>query len=129
MPSAYHDATSFHWDSRLELSGAFVSQTPDYGLAVHDLRCVPDRIVLATMPEVQGLFEQLAPVEVLSRRVDTVLAASTSGAAELVTRGIANMAVCNDVGRRRQGLEWFRSRPGAKIVWMAFRSSDVPARR
>jgi hypothetical protein len=120
VPSAYQNATTFHWHSDLRMSGCFVHRTPEYGLATRDGSPGRNKVVLAAMPEVLELFSQLAPLEV-SRRLDSVIVAkSTSHAASLVRAGRATMAVCNELGVAQNRLRWYRHRAGVPMVWMLF---------
>ena len=131
VPGAASGATDFHWDPALALLGVLVRTTPAYGLAVraegrvggtdHPAGSV-DRpvVVVSSLPEVAGLVDELAPPALRrARRVDRV-ATSTAAAAEDVARGLADVAVCNESGRRRHGLRWLASRPGVPMPWSAF---------
>lgn len=120
VPSAYRDATAFHWHADLKMTGCFVRHTPAYGLATRDGSPGRDRIVLAAMTEVQDLFAQLAPEGVRDRLDRVITARSTSHAARLVREGQATMAVCNELGIDQNRLRWFRHREGVPMVWMLF---------
>lgn len=123
VPSAYRDATAFHWNPAFTLDAAFVHPTPRYGIAaLTDPPAHGERLVVAAMSEVQHLFAQLAPDEWRDAEVVYRSAPSTSAAAELVRDGQAHVALCNDVGRERNGLSWIHSRMGANMVWMLFRA-------
>ncbi|WP_434315806.1 hypothetical protein [Leifsonia sp. P73] len=122
VPSAYRDATAFHWNPLLELACVLVHRTPDYGLAVKPNRQLPEPggLVVAAMPEVQEIYAQLAPDDVAGRPHEFRSASSTSDAAAIVGDGAADIAVCNELGRQEHELAWLSKRPGAEIVWMLF---------
>ena len=124
VPGAASGATDFHWDPALALLGVLVRTTPAYGLAVRAdgeaEGAVRRPVVVSSLPEVAGLVDELAPPALRrARRVDRV-APSTAAAAEEVARGLADVAVCNESGRRRHGLHWLASRPGVPMPWSAF---------
>lgn len=123
VPSAYRDAAAFHWHPSLELAYVFVHRTPYYGLATNqDAAMSTSRaIVVAAMGEVEDLFFQLAPANLSERRIEHLKASSTSNAAAIVRAGIADVAVCNDLGRQEHGLSWIGSREGVDMVWMFFK--------
>jgi bacilysin biosynthesis protein BacA len=122
VPSAYRDATAFHWNPLLELACVFVHRTPDYGLAVMPNMQFLERggLVVAAMPEVQEIYDQLAPEHLAGRPREFRIASSTSDAAAIVGDGAADIAVCNEHGRREHELAWVSKRQGAEIVWMLF---------
>ena len=120
VPSAYRDATAFHWNSELVLEGCFVHHTPAYGLATKDGKLSEDSVILATMDEVESLFAQLATPEVQARLADVIPAKSTSHAASLVGEGRATVAVCNEIGVYQNNLQWFKVREGVPRVWLVF---------
>lgn len=125
LPSAYRDATAFHWHAALSLDCVFVHRTPAYGLAASaDVESVDGRpVTVAAMSETRGVYSQVAPAWLHRRPVSFVQARSTSDAASLVRKGEADIALCNDEGRDANGLSWIGVRPGADIVWMLFRKS------
>ena len=130
VPGAASGATDFHWDPALALLGVLVRTTPAYGLAVRAdgeaERAVRRAVVVSSLPEVAGLVDELAPPALRrARRTDRV-ATSTAAAAEDVARGLADVAVCNEAGRRRHGLRWLASRPGVPMPWSAFVAGDRP---
>ncbi|QZQ56495.1 hypothetical protein KZI27_06655 [Curtobacterium sp. TC1] len=124
IPSAHREATDFHWHPELRLRGAFVHSTPPYGIATRRGFEPDSGVVLASMPEVRHLFDQLAPEHLLGAVAEEKVTASTSSAAAMVGTGEADMAVCNDEARRQQDLTWFRVRNGVPIVWMLFGNDD-----
>lgn len=131
VPSAYRDATAFHWHEKLSLRGVFVHPTPAYGLAACSARVIGNlvregrgEVVLSAMSEVRHLFGQLAPSGLNENSVVHVPASSTSAAARTVADGHADLALCNELGRAENGLEWVAVRPPADMVWMLFGLTD-----
>ena len=123
VPSAYRDATAFHWHPELELAYVFVHRTPEYGLATQQDATLgtSQALVVASMDEIEELFFQLAPPNLLGLSVKHVKASSTSDAAAIVKAGGADVAVCNDLGRQEHGLFWIGKREGVEMVWMLFK--------
>ncbi|GAB1646631.1 prephenate dehydratase [Krasilnikovia sp. MM14-A1259] len=121
VPSAYRDATAFHWHPKLRLFFHFVHPTPTYGLAARQAE-VPERTPLriSTMSEVSVLYPELCPPALRDRDVDWVPARSTMDAARALAHGEADLALTNDHGRDAHNLYWLSHRPGAQIVWLLF---------
>lgn len=120
VPSAYTKATTFHWHPNLALNGCYVCNTPRYGIAAQTPANLSGPITLAAMPEVENLFMQLAPEDVRNRLEKVISADSTSHAAALVRAQKADVAVCNELGLRRNDLAWLWSREGVPMLWMLF---------
>nr|WTA65948.1 prephenate dehydratase [Micromonospora sp. NBC_00855] len=123
VPSAYRDATAFHWHPALRLLFHFAHPTPAYGLAARQGQA-PDRtrLRISTMSEVSVLYPELCPPALRDRAVDWVPARSTMDAAQVLSRGDADLALTNDHGRHAHDLHWLARRPGAQIVWLLFTS-------
>ncbi|GAB2981869.1 hypothetical protein [Frigoribacterium salinisoli] len=121
VPSAFAGATRFHWDPCLALLGVVVHPTPTYGLAVRSPDAVARPVVVvASLPEVRGLVDELAPPALRrARRLDRA-AASTVAAARDVAVGLADVAVCNEPGRLAHGLSWLARREGVPMPWSVF---------
>ncbi|MET8122544.1 prephenate dehydratase [Micromonospora sp. NPDC005189] len=121
VPSAYRDATAFHWHPKLRLLFYFAHSTPTYGLAARQGEA-PERTPLriSTMSEVSVLYPELCPPALRGRAVDWVPARSTMDAARTLARGDADLALTNDHGRDAHDLYWLSHRPGAQIVWLLF---------
>jgi len=125
VPSAFSGATDFHWDPRLRLVGVVVHRTPAYGLAVRRTDALEtdsgtSPLVVASLPEVAGLVDQLAPPTLLRIPRRHRAATSTADAARVVAEGRAHLAVCNDPSRTRHGLRWLASREGVPMPWSVF---------
>lgn len=120
VPSAATGATEYHWDPGLDLLGVVLRRTPRYGLATRTGGVPGGDLVVAALPEVAALVEQLAPPPVLARPRFHRDAASTAQAARAVLDGDADVAVCNDTARARHGLHWLASREGVPMPWNVF---------
>jgi len=129
VPSAFAGATRFHWDPALALLGVVVRPTPTYGLAVRSPEAAGRPVVVvASLPEVRGLVDDLAPPALRrARRIDRP-APSTVAAARDVAGGLADVAVCNEPGRRRHGLTWIAHREGVPMPWSVFVTVGVAGR-
>ncbi len=127
VPSAYRDATAFHWHPKLRLLFHFAYATPTYGLAARQGEA-PDRtpIRISSMSEVSVLYPELCPPALRGREVDWIPARSTMDAAGVLARGGADLALTNDNGRDAHDLYWLSRRPGAQIVWLLFTSLPLP---
>lgn len=126
VPSAYREATAFHWHPDLRLAFHFVHRTPCYGLARR--RAVPDddELTIASMHEVRSVLPSVAPRALLLRPMRWANAVSTHHAAELAAEGRAHLALTNDTSRQKFGLEWVGVRSGAEVVWLVFEPTDLP---
>jgi hypothetical protein len=122
VPSAYQNATAFHWHPKVRLVFHYVYPTPAYGLVARPGEGVTSRptVDVATVPEVRSLFHTLRPDSLGDRRVRWVDAESTVAAAASVARGAVDLALTNENGRSRFQLDWLSVRPGAHIVWLLF---------
>lgn len=120
VPSAYRDATAFHWNPDIRLAFHFAQVTPSYGIAVHRVLPEEGEVTVATMHEVRTVFESLRPPELGERDVRWIDTRSTHHAAEVTANGEAHLALTNDTSRETFGLRWLASRPGAEVVWLVF---------
>ena len=124
VPSAYQNATAFHWHPGVRLLFHFVHPTPAYGLAAR--RGVPltgsATVSVATVPEVRSLYHSMRPADLHGRGIRWVDAGSAVGAAALLAEGVVDLALTNENGRSRYQLDWLSYRPGALIVWLLFES-------
>ena len=128
VPSAYRDATAFHWHPDMQLAFHFVHPTPAYGLAArpHEVIGGGSAVRIASVPEVRTLFAGMCPAGLIGRPVRWIDAGSTVGAAEMLTEGAADLAITNENGRARYALDWLSYRPGASIVWLLFAPTERP---
>ncbi|GAA0799407.1 prephenate dehydratase [Spirilliplanes yamanashiensis] len=122
VPSAYQNATAFHWHPQVRLVFHFVHPTPAYGLAARPGEGVTSRrtVTVATVPEVRSLFHALRPPALRDRRVRWVDADSTVTAAAMLARGAVDLALTNENGRSTYRLDWLSVRAGAAVVWLLF---------
>lgn len=130
VPSAYRDATVFHWDPGLRLAFHFARPTPSYGIAGRRPVPAAGEVSVAAMAEVRTILDSLPVPELEGREIRWVGCRSTHHAARTAAGGDADLAVTNDTSRAAFALHWIASRPGAEVVWLLFRAvhdADEPS--
>lgn len=123
VPSAYRDATAFHWDPALRLAFHFARVTPSYGIAGRGPVPAEGEVSVAAMAEVRTILDSLPVPELEGREIRWIDCRSTHHAARTAAAGDADLAVTNDTSRTAFALHWIASRPGAEVVWLLFRAA------
>lgn len=130
VANAYHAASTFYMSPRLRFAGAFLFDTPLYGIATPDGRLPGGRFPaaefrIATHPAPIPLIDQVLG----GTGVDAwtvVLADSTSAAALAVTRGEVDAALTTAPAAALHGLVFAtRARP-IRMLWSVFSCSRTP---
>lgn len=126
IPSAFRNATAFHWHPKVRLLFHFARPTPGYGLAARPGETpAGSPLRISSMSEVSVLYPDVCPPALRDRPVEWVPAASTMDAARVLAQGGADLALTNDNGRDTHGLHWLSQRPGAEIVWLLFTNLPI----
>jgi hypothetical protein len=132
VANAYAQISRFYMDPRLRLAGAFVLDTPQYGLAARADRRPAGPVTVATHPAPEPLIEELMPA---GCQVDTVVtAASTSLAAAMADRGEVDLALTTELAAEVSGLGFVSRSRAIRMLWSVFalapaRTDTVPQPR
>ncbi|MFF1354033.1 prephenate dehydratase domain-containing protein [Streptomyces sp. NPDC058297] len=118
IANAYASVHSFYMDPALRFAGAFLFDTPHYGIAVSRGRRIPKAARIATHPAPVPLVEELLPKEYEVAEIR--LATSTSAAAGLARRGETDLALTTLPAAKANELEFIsRTRP-IRMLWSVF---------
>lgn len=121
VANAYAKVNALYMNPALALAGAFVMDTPGYGVAACARSPVPLRTRVATHPAPVALIGELLPPSFLLE--ETVGVSSTSEAARMVARGEVDLALTNESSARRHNLRFVsRTRP-IRMLWSVFVAS------
>ena len=118
VASAYPKVNAFYMAKELRLAGAFVLDTPVYGLAARPGSQLPHRCRVITHPAPEPLIWQLLP-RVLEVE-EVVFATSTSAAAEAVRKKQVDIALTNRNAALRHGLQFISSTRPIRMLWSIF---------
>ncbi|WP_405945457.1 hypothetical protein OG588_49195 [Streptomyces prunicolor] len=118
IANAYAGVHSFYMDPGLRFAGAFLFDTPHYGIAVAPGHAIPQRARIATHPAPVALVEELLPE---GYAVEEILyAASTSAAAGQARRRETDLALTTQPAAKANELEFIsRTRP-IRMLWSVF---------
>ncbi|MFI7385092.1 prephenate dehydratase domain-containing protein [Streptomyces sp. NPDC049813] len=118
LANAYAAVHSFYMDPTLQFAGAFLFDTPLYGIAVSPGRRIPDAARISTHPAPVALVEELLPERYSVAEIR--YATSTSAAAEQARRGETDLALTTQPAARANKLEFIsRTRP-IRMLWSVF---------
>ncbi|MCO7263674.1 bacilysin biosynthesis protein BacA [Dickeya zeae] len=120
VANAYPQINDFYMDPRLSLTGAFVFDTPLYGLAIKET--LPNRpLIVASHPAPVPLIQELLPDGLHVDRVVTM--SSTSAAAQAVANHDVDVALTTEVAVNLHCLQFIsRTRP-IHMLWSVFSPS------
>jgi prephenate dehydratase len=125
VANAYSGASQFYMDPELRLWGAFVLDTPQYGIA-SATPCVPSGSVrLVTHPAPAPLIGQLLPGA--TDRLELVFASSTSSAAREVRAGRADLALTTEKAAALHQLHFVSRTRAIRMLWSVFQSISAEA--
>ncbi|MET8141715.1 hypothetical protein ABZU32_15530 [Sphaerisporangium sp. NPDC005288] len=126
VANAYRAVNEFYMDTRLALAGAFIMDTPLYGLAKsRGNDALPVRPSIATHPAPAPLIAQLLPAPFAQGKV--MIMNSTSAAAMAASGGFSDLALTTAPAVDHYGLEFIsRTRP-IRMVWSVFVLDDLDA--
>lgn len=125
VANAYAGVHSFYMDPKLCLAGAFVLDTPNYGIAIAPGHTLPQRPRVATHPAPVPLLAELLPREL---EVDEIVyASSTSAAARMAEHHETDLALTTRPAAEVHQLTFIsRTRP-IRMLWSVFTIADRPA--
>jgi prephenate dehydratase len=118
VANAYAGVHSFYMDPGLRFAGAFLFDTPHYGLAVAPGHTVPKRPSVATHPAPVALVGELLPEGYTVEEIQ--YATSTSAAADRARRRETDLALTTQPAAKLHELEFIsRTRP-IRMLWSVF---------
>ncbi|MGV9245449.1 prephenate dehydratase domain-containing protein [Streptomyces sp. NPDC003710] len=118
IANAYASVHSFYMDPSLRFAGAFLFDTPDYGIAVSPGHRIPAAARIATHPAPVPLVEELLPQEYSVAEI--CYATSTSAAARQARRRETDLALTTRPAAKAHALEFIsRTRP-IRMLWSVF---------
>ncbi|WP_030668314.1 prephenate dehydratase domain-containing protein [Streptomyces cellulosae] len=118
IANAYAGVHSFYMDPTLRFAGAFLFDTPHYGIAVAPGHSIPKRPRIATHPAPVALVEELLPEEYTVEEI--LFATSTSAAADKARRRETDLALTTQPAAKANELEFIsRTRP-IRMLWSVF---------
>ncbi|MFD8723113.1 prephenate dehydratase domain-containing protein [Streptomyces sp. NPDC059629] len=118
IANAYASVHSFYMDPSLRFAGAFLFDTPHYGIAVSPGHRIPGAARVATHPAPEALVEELLPAEYSVAEIR--YAASTSAAADKARRRETDLALTTQPAAKANALEFIsRTRP-IRMLWSVF---------
>ncbi|MEE1938781.1 hypothetical protein V1L54_05025 [Streptomyces sp. TRM 70361] len=120
VANAYAAISQFYMDPELSLAGAFVFDTPQYGLAARPGAKLTDRVRVASHPAPVPLIEQLiGPGVTVSGVTHTN---STSAAAATASRGEVDLALTTAPAAAAHGLTFVTRTRDIRMLWSVFTS-------
>ncbi|MFG2785929.1 prephenate dehydratase domain-containing protein [Streptomyces prunicolor] len=118
IANAYAGVHSFYMDPGLRFAGAFLFDTPHYGIAVAPGHPIPKRARIATHPAPVALVEELLPE---GYAVEEILyAASTSAAAGQARRRETDLALTTQPAAKANELEFISRTRTIRMLWSVF---------
>jgi hypothetical protein len=119
VANAYHNASTFYMDPSLQILGAFVFDTPRYGLATVSASPPLGSVRVACHPATIALIDQLVSRNVFEVK-EVVRCDSTSAAAATVASGHVDVALTTEPARRRYGLHFVSATRQIRMLWSVF---------
>jgi prephenate dehydratase len=120
VANAYAGVSEFYMSPEVYLWGAFVHDTPPYGIASATPGVPSGAVRLVTHPAPAPLIRQLLPRAV--DRLDVAFASSTSSAAREVRAGRADLALTTECAAALYGLHFVTPTRTIRMLWSVFRS-------
>lgn len=118
VANAYAAISDFYMDSGLRLAGAFVFDTPQYGLAARPGTRVVPEVRVASHPAPVPLIKQLIDPGVTVAEVRRV--SSTSAAAAAARDGEVELALTTAPAATRHGLVFVTGTRDIRMLWSVF---------
>jgi prephenate dehydratase len=125
VANAYSGASQFYMDPDVYLWGAFVLDTPQYGIASATPFVPSGSVRLVTHPAPAPLIGQLFPGG--TDRLELVFASSTSSAAREVRAGRADLALTTEKAAALHQLHFVSRTRTIRMLWSVFQSISVDA--
>ena len=121
VANAYAGINEFYMDTRLSLAGAFVFDTPRYGLATLAGTKVEGQVRVASHPAPIPLIEQL--IHPGLRVTEVVRVNSTSAAAAAVAKRSVDLALTTEPAAKEHGLSFVTATRNIRMLWSVFTPS------
>lgn len=119
VANAYPHINTFYMSPKLQLAGAFIFDTPPYGIAAPHGHTVRGRPRIATHSAPVPLIEELIPDEY--REAELVLADSTSAAAVKARERETDLALTTEPAAKANSLCFISRTRSIRMLWSVFR--------
>ena len=123
VANAYADIAQFYMNPLLSLAGAFVHDTPEYGIAARPDMSLPNRVRVATHPAPIPLIAQLMPKYLTVH--DVIAVSSTSIAASVVRTKEVDVALTTAPAALLHGLKFISQSRTIRMLWSVFRQQHL----
>jgi prephenate dehydratase len=123
LANAYAQASRFYMNPTFCLAGAFVLDTPAYGLAASADSPRSGQVSVATHPAPEPLIDQLMPSRYQVGEV--VMAGSTSLAAAAVREGDVDLALTTAPAAVRHALTFISPSRHIRMLWSVFTRMEL----
>lgn len=128
VANAYRDISVFYMDPTLQILGAFVYDTPLYGLATKPGSSPREGVVrIASHPAPIPIIDQLVDRH-RSPVIDVIRYDSTSAAAAAAASGAVDMALTTQPAAQHYGLRFVSRTRNIRMLWSIFGQRPVPNR-
>jgi prephenate dehydratase len=124
IANAYAGVHSFYMDPGLFFAGAFLFDTPHYGIAVSPGHRIPQRARIATHPAPVALVGELLPSQYSVAEI--LYADSTSAAAGQAQRRETDLALTTKPAAKAHALEFISRTRTIRMLWSVFALRDAP---
>jgi prephenate dehydratase len=118
VANAYAGIHSFYMDPSLFFAGAFLFDTPHYGIAISPGHRVPAKARIATHPAPVALVGELLPKEYAVGEI--LYATSTSAAAGQAHRRETDLALTTQPAAKAHALEFISRTRTIRMLWSVF---------
>ncbi|WP_329499912.1 hypothetical protein [Kitasatospora herbaricolor] len=125
IANAYAKINSFYMDPALRFAGAFLFDTPRYGIAAARGHHIPKQALIATHPAPVALVGELLPEQYTVAEIR--YATSTSAAALQAGRREADLALTTQPAAKAHGLEFISRTRTIRMLWSVFTLADPEA--
>ena len=118
VANAYANIHRTYMEPRLKLAGAFIRNTPPYGIAAADKVPIPLEVRITTHPAPLPLIQELLPPAFLLKEIIAV--SSTSEAARRVAERKVDLALTNESSALQYHLRFVSSTRPIEMLWSVF---------
>ena len=118
VANAYSKTYNMYMNPQLTLAGAFIQNTPPYGIAAANNVPIPLEVRITTHPSPIPLIQELLPSAFLLKEIIPV--SSTSEAARSVAEGEVDLALTNESSAARYHLRFVSSTRPIQMLWSVF---------
>lgn len=123
VANAYNCVNEMYMNPRLTLVGAFIKDTPNYGVVANGDIPIPLHVRIATHSAPVPLIEELLPPAYLLTQIIKV--SSTSEAARMVAAHEVELALTNETSADDHRLQFISRKRPIRMLWSVFMSSSA----